>query len=330
MLIEYALLEDRLLIWAISRDTSVAHTVDIPRADVIALVDRFVRLARTRSDSVAFVNNGRALRALLLDPITPALTGINELLIIPDKELHGVPFALLPATSADRFLIEDYTLRMVPGAAFVQPRVQPSFSPGSAILLAGDVSPGESVAELPPLPAAGPELEHIAQLYQQPVQLRGVAATPSALTGRFADIDILHFAGHARFMSDQPNRSYLVLAPDSPGDPGLLFAEQLAQSTLRSESLVILSACSSGTRTATRTGGLSGLAQAFIAAGAAGVVGSLWAVEDSGTERLLVAFHRALVSGAAPAAALRTAQLSLLRDGAVNPAVWGAFRYEGL
>jgi len=318
MLVEYALLDDRLLIRAISHDTIRTHAIAVSNTHVTELVDRFVRLARTGSDSIAFASTGQALRALLLDSIRPE-ESVSELLIVPDKALHAVPFALLPGYAPNRFLIEGYTLRMIPGADHIRPDVAPAFSPASSIVLAGRLD----------LPAAEAELDRIAQLYHRPVHLVGTRATPTALRSRLASLDILHFAGHARFLNDQPGRSHLVLAPDSAGDSGLLFAEQLAMSTLQPHSLVILSACSGSSRTAARTSGFSGLAQSFLAAGAAGVVGSLWEVEDTGTAQLLIAFHRALIAGAAPAAALRTAQIEMIRQ-YENAAVWGAFRYEGL
>ena len=57
-----------------------------------------------------------------------------------------------------------------------------------------------------------------------------------------------------------------------------------------------------------------GLARGFLAAGAARVVASLWAVEDRATAELMGRFYRELLAGGRPpAAALRAAQLDLRR-----------------
>jgi CHAT domain-containing protein len=81
-----------------------------------------------------------------------------------------------------------------------------------------------------------------------------------------------------------------------------------------------------------RAAGLSGLAGAFIAAGAGGAVGSLWEVDDARTRPLMVAFHQAYRATENGPAALRQAQLSLLRTrnpALRSPATWAAFRYVG-
>jgi CHAT domain-containing protein len=69
------------------------------------------------------------------------------------------------------------------------------------------------------------------------------------------------------------------------------------------------------------------LAEAFLAAGAGGVIGSLWAVDDAGIIRLMTRLHRELAGGRPPAEALRIAQLAALHQPAVPASTWAAFRY---
>jgi CHAT domain-containing protein len=73
---------------------------------------------------------------------------------------------------------------------------------------------------------------------------------------------------------------------------------------------------------------LAGLSAALIGAGAEGVVGSLWRVDDQHTRELMIAFHRAYRASGDPAAALHAAQLALLRspDASLrSPAAWAGF-----
>jgi CHAT domain-containing protein len=61
-------------------------------------------------------------------------------------------------------------------------------------------------------------------------------------------------------------------------------------------------------------------------------VGSLWEVDDRLTRLLMVELHRAYRGSGNGPAALRTAQLTLLRsaDPALrSPAAWAGFRYAG-
>jgi CHAT domain-containing protein len=58
------------------------------------------------------------------------------------------------------------------------------------------------------------------------------------------------------------------------------------------------------------------------------VVASFWPVADGRTLELMTALHASLAGGEEPAAALRTAQLSLLRSrdpDLRSPSTWAAF-----
>jgi CHAT domain-containing protein len=101
--------------------------------------------------------------------------------------------------------------------------------------------------------------------------------------------------------------------------------------------LVVLSACETG-RGAVQVGeGVLGLRRAFQLAGAEIVLASLWQVPDTETERLMTDCLRRWLDGAAPAEALRQAQLQLirqLRQGAgarrqAPPLYWAGFICHG-
>jgi CHAT domain-containing protein len=74
------------------------------------------------------------------------------------------------------------------------------------------------------------------------------------------------------------------------------------------------------------------LSGALLSAGAGGVTGSLWPVDDRLATPLMIEFHRALRASGSAAAALRTAQLRMLRSVRPelrSPTAWAAFRYAG-
>ena len=76
--------------------------------------------------------------------------------------------------------------------------------------------------------------------------------------------------------------------------------------------LVVLSACQTGlTDFRELPDEVIGLPAGFLSAGAAGVVGSLWPVDDRSTALLMAEFHRRVLAGEGPAVALRAAQLWL-------------------
>jgi CHAT domain-containing protein len=143
---------------------------------------------------------------------------------------------------------------------------------------------------------------------------------------------IVHYAGHAVFDDERPERSVLALARVSDASPSGLSAEQVARLDLRRVQLVVLSACETLRGRRGRSGGFAGLTGAFLSAGVGGVVGSLWRVDDASTRDLMVEFHRALATSGHPASALREAQLRLLHSPDSprrTPAAWAGFRYVG-
>src|SRR6185503_18037582 len=77
-------------------------------------------------------------------------------------------------------------------------------------------------------------------------------------------------------------------------------------------SLVTLSACQTGRSVIGGGDELLGLMRAFLYAGAASLVLSLWAVEDRSTALLMETFYRKLAEGLSKRAALRYAQLQFI------------------
>ncbi len=130
--------------------------------------------------------------------------------------------------------------------------------------------------------------------------------------------DLIHLACHGVFDADQPMRSGILLAP-SPGghlNEAILTAEQVYSLRLRAR-LVTLSACQSGLSVSAPGEELFGLSRAFMYAGAATVLVSLWPVDDLSTGLLMKSFYKRLLgkegeAPARPADALQQAQLELM------------------
>jgi tetratricopeptide (TPR) repeat protein/CHAT domain-containing protein len=117
------------------------------------------------------------------------------------------------------------------------------------------------------------------------------------------------------------NRARDGSSPDQPdADDGLLTASEVEQLDLRRAELVVLSACETGLGVEASGEGVLGLQRAFHAAGAKRVIGSLWKIPDRATERLMGRFYANLwQKGMPPFAALREAQIWMLREGARQP-----------
>lgn len=90
-------------------------------------------------------------------------------------------------------------------------------------------------------------------------------------------------------------------------------------------------ACQTGLGKEIRGEGVVGLTRGLMYAGAAKVVVSLWSVSDNATADLMARFYTELISaGRSPAAALRGAQLALLKQPQwQHPYYWSAFTIQG-
>lgn len=147
-----------------------------------------------------------------------------------------------------------------------------------------------------------------------------------------SDYKIVHFATHGFLNSQHPELSGIVLSlVDEQGrsQDGFLRLHEIYNLKLGAD-LVVLSACRTALGKEIRGEGLVGLTRGFMYAGAPRVVASLWAVEDQATAELMKRFYREmLVRKQRPAAALRTAQVSLWRDKRLPAYYWAGFMLQG-
>ena len=111
---------------------------------------------------------------------------------------------------------------------------------------------------------------------------------------------------------------------------GFLRAHEVYNLSLPAD-LVVLSACETGLGKEIRGEGLVGLTRGCMYAGAARVAVSLWSVSDKATADLMRGFYEAMLKrGERPAAALRAAQLEMLKQKAWSaPYYWAAFVLQG-
>lgn len=159
------------------------------------------------------------------------------------------------------------------------------------------------------------------------------ASRATAVSGELAQYRIVHFATHGMLNNQHPELSGLVLSlVDERGQPqdGFLRAHEVYNMKLGAD-LVVLSGCQTALGKEAKGEGLLGLTRGFMYAGSPRVVASLWQVPDRATAELMKRFYRGmLVEGLQPAAALRAAQVAMLKDKRWNaPYYWAAFVLQG-
>lgn len=210
-------------------------------------------------------------------------------------------------------------------------------APPPLLARAADPAELDGSGSLPRLKGSGTEARTILEMGppEEELALLGFDANKNAvLNARLSDYRIVHFATHGLANSDRPALSGLVLSLyDNGGRPidGFLTLNDIYNLQLPVK-LVVLSACESGQGQLVHGEGIVGLTRGFMYAGAASLVVSLWNVNDQSTAELMRRFYQSLLSegGLHPAAALRTAQLSMMREKPWSqPYYWAAFTVQG-
>lgn len=329
--VEYALVDDTLLAWTVERGRETLY-----RARVDTL-----RLARTiagvRSSLERWVDSTEADSALaelyreLIQPLRLGPPG-TPVVVVADGELAGVPFAALRDARRGRYLVEDHPLRWAVSLEYDRETPRRKRGPGGVVIIADPAFDPAEHPGLTRLTGALAEAREVAADYPGARIVEGARATRAAVREALEHAAVVHYAGHAVFDDDRPERSYLVLAPAGKGDGGTFTAGELARLRLTGTPTVVLAACGTVSSGRGRAAGFTGLAGALLSAGAGGVVGGLWEVDDGLTRPLMSEFHRAYRALGDGPAALRNAQLALIhsQDPALrSPAAWAGFRYAG-
>lgn len=350
--VEYFVAGDALHIWVLRPSGDLA----LRRVELSAAGKPFVQLigsarlsmgvrgrdARVETKAAAggnYEEQLRLLHELLIAPVAELLPENADapVVFIPHGPLFMVPFPAL-RDERGRYLIERHTPATAPSIqvwAHLRGRPRRETKAGGPVLVVGDpsmpsvrLSGAARPARLRQLPYAREEAEEVAASFGTRA-VTGALATKAALLPAMRDRRVIHLATHGLLddLKGEGMPGAVALAP-SAGDDGLLTSMEIMGLSLRAE-LVVLSACNTGRGLVTGDG-VIGLTRAFIVAGAANVVVSLWAVSDASTKRLMVSFYENCRRGLGYAAAMREAMLAFLSKPELRPpAHWAAFTVVG-
>lgn len=322
-LIEYFVLDDKTLAWVV--DSSHVNWLALPisatnlRQRIGYLRDLIA--AREPSQEVA-----AELHATVFAPLEPYLHH-SRVIIVPHGPLHFLPFGALWNTARGRYVAEDYALTLAPSASVLR-FIRDKIKPATGSLLALGNPDGT-------LPHAEQEVREIARLFNASPRI-GQAATKSSLFREGASAGIVHLAAHATYDPLRPLWTHIDLAADrgaaapDPASDGRLHVYEIYDLSLKNANLVVLSACSTALGRRDEGDDLVGLPRAFLYAGTAAVLTTLWPVDDAGTGVFMQDFYRKMRQGMAAAEALRAAQRDLLQQPSWRePYYWAAFTLTG-
>lgn len=310
--LELAVTDLQVCVFVVTRDRGVQLVASVPRAHVTALATRFAREIGQRN--LRFRATARELYDILLAPAEEALRGKSRMCIVPDQELWRVPFQALLDRSG-HYLIERAALFYAPSLAVLREFDRAAGRRSTKELLA---------AANRDIPETIAEVGALREVYGAARANVLVGAREDRVKAELPGYRVLHFATHGVFDDADPLHSHLVFAAGG-GDDGLLDAREMMQLRLSAD-LVVLSACETAAGRPVPGEGVIGMSWALFVAGCPAMVASQWKVESASTTGVMVGLHRRLAESESIAAALRQAQIDVMRTPRYeHPFYWASF-----
>lgn len=278
--------------------------------------------SRTQCDQVC-----EALWNLAMDPVLERLTGVQHAIVIPGGHLATLPWhaARIPGRQAE-YVIDRLAISYMPNLRSV-PRVRAAgaeMKPPLRALAIGQPMPTDNTLLLSADDEIAAVCSHHSERFQV-TRLPGTEATADAVLDAMSRFDIIHFAGHAEAVPEDPLASAMIMAHDEC----LAIGDILAMNG-GSARFAVLSACDTASVEDPLTDELISFPTALLQCGLSGVVGSLWTSYDRASPMLMYAFYREWQgSGVPPAEALRRAQLQVRDSRFASPLFWAPFVYVG-
>ncbi|MGF1493242.1 MAG: CHAT domain-containing protein, partial [Microcoleaceae cyanobacterium] len=305
----YALIQDETLeLILVTANSAIRKTIAIgSRAELIETANQFI----TNITSPRELNSNRyqpyaeQLYQWLIAPIEAELKAqdIDTIMFAMDRRLRGLPLAALH--DGEQFLVENYSLSLIPSFSLTDTRYQPLRDP-RILAMGASTFPNSDQQELPAVPL---ELQNITD-GRDDIFFLNEEFTQSNFKNQSLSqsYDIIHLATHSEFQVGNPQENSYILFWDSQ----ITFKEIKDfgwESDSTSLNMLVLSAC----RTATGDDEAElGFAGSAVQTGVPSVLASLWYVSDVGTLGLMTEFYNQLSKAPIKVEAFRQAQISML------------------
>lgn len=321
VLIYPLVLEDKLwLVYGLQAGKAgvvfASKEVAVTRQELAAAVSQFrTLLENPRSDRAQLQQVSQKLYGWLIAPLRSQLDAnqIQTLVFSLDRSTRYMPLAAL--FDGKQYLAERFTLSTILTAGLTDTSDKLSPNPRDTSVLGLGLS--NPVPGFSPLPNVPKEIDAIVR--SQDSDPRGIFQGSAYLNQDFTlkafnnliDYRILHIATHGKFVSEDPEQSFLLLGDGKP----LRVPDIRKLADLGNIHLAVLSACETAKGGQDREGiEVAGLSYYFLTQNVKSVLASLWLVNDASTALMMQRFYHHLATGKlTKPEALRQAQLDLLR-----------------
>ena len=338
-LVQYTVLEKKLLVWHITRSGIFAQSVPVESAQLAQLITTARKQIRRRDQNGAAVSL-KSLYDLLIEPIRDKLDPNLVLCFVPDEVLHYIPFNALISSNNNHYLMQDFQVLVSPSATILIDSTEHAGSRSSEkyehILAVGNPAfDRQTNPNLANLPEAQREVEVIAKEYDSHKVLITYQATKKEIVAHLPKADVAHFAAHYHVDPQSSLLSRLLLAPQrgesAHAQSSGLMASDIYRMNLNHLRLAVLAGCTTGIDQQFSGEGPIGFARSFLVAGVPVVVASLWAVDSDATAKLMSEFHRYRRKhhSSATEALVHAQQMLMSQENYHDPYFWAGFVVVG-
>ncbi len=300
----FFVLDDELLLWVQKHRATELFRLPNRHREIGRLVAQLAAIGEAGGRPDPRFNQALdRLSELTIAPIADQLRQVENLVIVPDKDLFRIPFDSLLRDG--RHLFQDVRVTVVPSfSLWLQAKTPvrlPTTPPRSLLTVA--ITEFDPDSNLRPLPGAGREAREVSEHYGEPVMLLDDQGTLEAFRSGLQRAEVLHLATHAVVNAEYPLFSFVALSSGGATEP--VYVHQLYDLPLGRLRFAVLAACRTGVGQISLTEGPHSLARPFLAQGVPSVLATLWNIDDASSAEILSELHRYVASGVPPAEALR-------------------------
>jgi CHAT domain-containing protein/tetratricopeptide (TPR) repeat protein len=281
-----------------------------------AVVRGSVSSGRSGRRMASAVHALQGLYDAILRPIEAELARADRICVVPFGVLHTIPFGSLH--DGERFMIERFPIVRLPSASLARtPEHAGAPETGHALV----VGVADRFA-----PEIGAEARAVSGAIEGSILLLDEHARADPVFEAMSHANVIHIASHGVFPPGNPLSAALKMF-DRWVTAREIFALRL------NGSVVVLSGCETGRSETDRGDETYGFLRAFLAAGAGGVVSSLWAAHDGASRTLMTDMYTLAPEHGTPAEriflGLRSAQLRAI-ERSLHPGLWSGFTAAGV
>ena len=278
-LIEYYYTKEMLLICLIENEKIIIKHVDLKNTNLLGLINEFKENIKKSMDDNEYEHAldeitkiMEQLYNILIKPIESEISN-NDLLIIPYKELHNIPFYCLKKNN--KYLIDAYTITIAQSGTSIKYLENNAKKSNNESLVIG--------IEDEELSHTIKEAKFISEkLGTKPLLNENV--TKENVLNSIEGKSIIHFAGHGCYNPKNPLESHLKLFDEN------LLIKDIENKNIDSE-LITLSACETGIVSADETDDTTSFITSLHLDGVKYIIASLWPVFDDSTMKIFKYFY---------------------------------------